>query len=154
MSDITILKLDAASPDFTRQLKDLLAFDDVDDLEIHQRVLAIIADVRNNGDEAVIEYTNRFDHRSITQASELELSPEMLKSAWDGLSAEQAQALQTAADRVRAYAEHQKIESWQYTEADGTVLGQKITPLDRVGLYVPGGKAAYPSSVLMNAIPA
>ncbi len=90
MSDITILKLDAASPDFDRQLKNLLAFDDADDLEIHQRVLAIIADVRKNGDKAVIEYTNRFDHRSLTQASELELSPEALKSAWNGLPAEQA----------------------------------------------------------------
>ena len=154
MSNINITRLDASSADFDRQLKDLLAFDETDDLEIHQRVLAIIADVRKNGDKAVIEYTNRFDHRAVTQTSELELSPEVLKSAWNGLPAEQAQALQTAADRIRAYAEHQKIESWQYTEADGTVLGQKITPLDRVGLYVPGGKAAYPSSVLMNAIPA
>ncbi|WP_027149676.1 histidinol dehydrogenase [Methylobacter tundripaludum] len=154
MSDINITRLDASSADFDRQLKDLLAFDETDDLEIHQRVLAIIADVRKNGDKAVVEYTNRFDHRAITQASELELSPEVLKSAWNGLPAEQTLALQTAADRIRAYAEHQKMESWQYTEADGTVLGQKITPLDRVGLYVPGGKAAYPSSVLMNAIPA
>jgi len=154
MSDITLLKLNATSPDFNQQLKNLLAFDETDDLDIHQRVLAIIADVRNNGDKAVIDYSNRFDHRVIVAASELELSAETLKSAWDSLPADQAQALQTAADRVRAYAERQKMESWQYTEADGTVLGQKITPLDRVGLYVPGGKAAYPSSVLMNAIPA
>ncbi|MGZ8181260.1 MAG: histidinol dehydrogenase, partial [Methylobacter sp.] len=154
MPNINITKLDASSADFDRQLKDLLAFDKTDDLEIHQRVLAIIADVRNNGDQAVIDYTNRFDHRTVTQASDLELSSELLKSAWNGLPAEQAQALQAAANRIRAYAEHQKMESWQYTEADGTVLGQKITPLDRVGLYVPGGKAAYPSSVLMNAIPA
>ncbi|MDO9138710.1 MAG: histidinol dehydrogenase [Methylobacter sp.] len=154
MSDISILKLNATSPDFNQQLKNLLAFDETDDLDIHQRVLAIIADVRNNGDKAVIDYSNRFDHRTIVAASDLELSVETLKSAWDSLPAEQAQALQTAADRVRAYAERQKMESWQYTEADGTVLGQKITPLDRVGLYVPGGKAAYPSSVLMNAIPA
>jgi histidinol dehydrogenase len=154
MSNITILKLNTTSPDFNQQLKNLLAFDETDDLDIHQRVLAIIADVRNNGDKAVIDYTNRFDNRQITAAAELELSPESLKGAWNGLPSEQAQALQTAADRIRAYAERQKMESWQYTEADGTVLGQKITPLDRVGLYVPGGKAAYPSSVLMNAIPA
>ncbi len=117
-------------------------------------MLAIIANVRKNGDSAVIDYTNRFDHRQIIQSSELEVSKETLKSAWDSLPRAQATALQTAAERVRAYAEHQKIQSWQYTEADGTVLGQKVTPLDRVGLYVPGGKAAYPSSVLMNAIPA
>ena len=151
---INITQLDASSADFDRQLKDLLAFDATDDLEIHQRVLSIIADVRNNGDQAIMDYTNRFDHRTVMDASELELTPETLKAAWDSLPTEQTQALQTAADRIRAYAEHQKIASWQYTEADGTVLGQKITPLDRVGLYVPGGKAAYPSSVLMNAIPA
>ncbi|MGZ4998430.1 MAG: histidinol dehydrogenase, partial [Methylobacter sp.] len=138
MFNINIARLDASSADFDRQLKDLLAFDETDDLEIHQRVLAIIANVRKNGDKAVVEYTNRFDNRGVTQASELELSSEVLKSAWNDLPPEQAKALQTAADRIRAYAEHQKIESWQYTETDGTVLGQKITPLDRVGLYVPG----------------
>ena len=154
MSYLTITKLDAASVDFDQQLQHLLAWDETDDLDIQQRVLAIIADVRKNGDQAVIEYTNRFDQRNIAKAGELELSKEALKSAWEQLPPEQAQALQIAADRIRAYAEHQKIQSWQYTEADGTVLGQKVTPLDRVGLYVPGGKASYPSSVLMNAIPA
>ncbi len=154
MPDLNIQKIDASSPDFDRQLQHLLAWDEADDLDIQQRVLAIIADVRKNGDKAVIDYTNRFDHRNIAKADELELSKEALKSAWEQLPAEQAQALQTAADRIRTYAEHQKIQSWQYTEADGTVLGQKVTPLDRVGLYVPGGKASYPSSVLMNAIPA
>ncbi len=154
MSNINITKLDASSADFNQQLQNLLAWNETDDREIHQRVLDIIADVRKNGDKAVIEYTNRFDQCHIANASELEFSRATLKSAWDQLPADQAQALQTAADRVRAYAEHQKMESWQYTEADGTVLGQKVTPLDRVGLYVPGGKAAYPSSVLMNAIPA
>ena len=151
---LTITKLDASAVDFDQQLKQLLAWDEADDLDIQQRVLAIIADVRKNGDKAVIDYTNRFDQRNIAKADELELSKEALKSAWEQLPAEQAQALQIAADRIRAYAEHQKIQSWQYTEADGTVLGQKVTPLDRVGLYVPGGKASYPSSVLMNAIPA
>ncbi|MEI6067411.1 MAG: histidinol dehydrogenase [Methylococcaceae bacterium] len=154
MTCLTITKLDASSVDFDQQLKHLLAWDETDDLDIQQRVLAIIADVRKNGDKAVIDYTNRFDHRNIAKADELELSKEALKSAWEQLPAEQAQALQIAADRIRAYAEHQKIQSWQYTEADGTVLGQKVTPLDSVGLYVPGGKASYPSSVLMNAIPA
>jgi histidinol dehydrogenase len=154
MSYLNITKLDASSADFDQQLQQLLAWDEADDLDIQQRVLAIIADVRKNGDKAVIDYTNRFDHRNIAQAGELELSKETLKSAWEKLPVDQAKALQTAADRVRAYAEHQKMQSWQYTEADGTVLGQKVTPLDRVGLYVPGGKAAYPSSVLMNAIPA
>ena len=154
MSYLNITKLNASSADFDQQLQQLLAWDEADDRDIHQRVLDIIADVRKKGDEAVIDYTNRFDHRNITHASELELSKETLKSAWEKLSVDQAQALQTAADRIRAYAEYQKMQSWQYTEADGTVLGQKVTPLDRVGLYVPGGKAAYPSSVLMNAIPA
>ncbi|WP_036248432.1 histidinol dehydrogenase [Methylobacter sp. BBA5.1] len=154
MSDLNLTKLDASSADFDRQLKNLLAWDETDDLEIHQRVLSIIADVRKNGDKAVIEYTNRFDHCQITDAGQLELSRDRLKAAWEKLPADQAKALQTAADRIRAYAEKQKMESWQYTEADGTMLGQKVTPLDRVGLYVPGGKAAYPSSVLMNAIPA
>jgi histidinol dehydrogenase len=154
MSDINIQKLNTSAPDFNQQLHDLLAWNETDDLDIHKRVLDIIADVRKRGDAAVINYTNRFDNREVVDAGELEMSKETLKAAWENLPADQAHALQTAADRVRAYAEHQKIQPWQYTEADGTVLGQKITPLDRVGLYVPGGKAAYPSSVLMNAIPA
>jgi histidinol dehydrogenase len=154
MSNLTIKKLNTTSPNFNQQLQALLAWDETDDLDVHKRVLDIIADVRKRGDAAVIDYTNRFDKRDVTNTSELEMSKATLKAAWEGLPEIQAQALQTAADRIRAYAEHQKIESWQYTEADGTVLGQKITPLDRVGLYVPGGKAAYPSSVLMNAIPA
>lgn len=154
MSEITITELDAASPDFAGQLQQLLAWNETEDFDIHRQVLDIIADVRSNGDKAVIAYTNRFDHRQVSAASELELSQASLKSAFEAIPTNQAAALQTAADRIRAYAEHQKLQSWDYTEADGTVLGQKITPLDRVGLYVPGGKAAYPSSVLMNAIPA
>ncbi len=154
MTELHIAKLDASSADFDQQLQKLLDWDESDDLEVQQRVLAIIADVRNNGDQALIEYTNRFDHCTINKASELEFSRATLTSAWDNLPTEQAQALQIAAERIRAYANHQKLASWQYQEADGTVLGQKITPLDSVGLYVPGGKAAYPSSVLMNAIPA
>ncbi|MDD1611510.1 MAG: histidinol dehydrogenase, partial [Methylococcaceae bacterium] len=154
MSKITLTRLDAASPDFSSQLDRLLAWNESEDLSIHQRVIEIIGDVRARGDQALIDYTNRFDQRAVTRASELELSAAQLKAAFDEVPGDQAKALQSAADRIRAYAEHQKLQSWSYTETDGTVLGQKITPLDRVGLYVPGGKAAYPSSVLMNAIPA
>ncbi|MGR9044765.1 MAG: histidinol dehydrogenase [Gammaproteobacteria bacterium] len=154
MTELNITRLDAANADFAERLNTLLRWDETDDREIQTRVLEIIADVKKRGDQAVIDYTNRFDQRTIDSASQLELSQATLKAAWDGLPTDQAQALSTAAQRIRAYAEHQKMESWQYTETDGTVLGQKITPLDRVGLYVPGGKAAYPSSVLMNAIPA
>ena len=154
MSALTMLRLDFASADFEQQLKQRLAFDASEDLEIQHRVLEIIANVRQNGDHALIDYTNRFDGTDFKTGAELALSPAALQQAWDSLPAEQAQALQAAANRVRAYAEHQKMQSWQFTEADGTVLGQKVTPLDKAGLYVPGGKAAYPSSVLMNAIPA
>ena len=154
MSNIRIQKLSASDANFNAQLTQLLAWDETDDFTIHQQVLDIISNVRKKGDEAVIEYTNRFDHCAITHANDLELTSSTLKAAWDNLSADQAHALELAAARIRSYAEHQKMASWQHTEADGTVLGQKVTPLDRVGLYVPGGKAAYPSSVLMNAIPA
>ena len=154
MSAINMLRLDSASADFARDLQQRLAWDASDDLDIHQRVLEIIANVRKSGDQALIDYSNRFDRTAFKAAAELELSPAALKQAWDSLPEAQAQALQTAADRVRSYAEHQKMQSWQFTEADGTVLGQKVTPLDKAGLYVPGGKASYPSSVLMNAIPA
>ena len=154
MSILKIKRLDSNNADFNQQLSQLLAWDESDDLEVHQRVLDIIANVRKNGDKAVLDYTNQFDQTQFKKATELELSPDTLKKAWDTLSAEKADALQTAANRIRAYAEEQKMQSWQYTEADGTILGQKITALDKAGLYVPGGKAAYPSSVLMNAIPA
>ena len=154
MTDINMTRLDTADSNFYADLKKLQAFDDSEDLEVHKRVLDIIADVRSNGDEAVIRYTNQFDHREIKTAADLELSKETLKQAWESLSEEEAKALQTAADRIFVYAEHQKMQSWQFKEADGTLLGQKVTPLDKAGLYVPGGKAAYPSSVLMNAIPA
>ncbi len=147
-------RLDSAAADFNRQLQARLAWDAAEDLEIHHRVLDIIADIRKNGDRALLEYTNRFDHCQFNNAAQLELKQEALEQAWKSLPGEQAHALQTAAERIRAYAEQQKLHSWQYTEADGNLLGQKITALDKAGLYVPGGKAAYPSSVLMNAIPA
>ncbi|MDQ4427690.1 histidinol dehydrogenase, partial [Thalassolituus sp.] len=119
-----------------------------------EAVTNIVNDVRSRGDEALIEYTNKFDRTSASTMADLELTQEQLQAALDGLDEKQRTALITAADRVRDYHEKQKQDSWQYTEADGTVLGQKVTPMDRVGIYVPGGKAAYPSSVLMNAIPA
>ncbi len=150
----TIRTLDTENTQFNSQLQDLLAWDESDDLTIHQQVTDIIAQVRSRGDAAVLDYTQRFDHFQPVNASALELSPEQLKTAWDHLSPEVSSALQIAADRIRDYAQKQKLESWQYQQADGTVLGQKITALQRVGLYVPGGLAAYPSSVLMNAIPA
>ncbi|NOQ16008.1 MAG: histidinol dehydrogenase [Methyloprofundus sp.] len=150
----TITRLNSSDANFSTDLQQLLAWEESSDQEIHQRVLDIIANVRKNGDQAVIDYTNQFDRCNLSNASQLEISQEKMKAAWNNLPADKAEALQTAANRVRAYAEKQKMESWQYTETDGTMLGQKVTPLDRAGLYVPGGKAAYPSSVLMNAIPA
>jgi len=154
MSDLHITQLDASHAEFSTQLKALLAWDAADDFSIQNKVLEIITAIRREGDKALLTYTNQFDRRNVQQAADLELDKAILKQAWDGLSVEQKQALQTAADRIFAYAQHQKLHSWEFTEEDGTVLGQKITALDKVGLYVPGGKAAYPSSVLMNAIPA
>ncbi len=154
MSDLQITQLNTADTHFAVNLNALLAWDNTDDLKIHQQVMAIIATVRNQGDDAVIRYTNQFDHCKFTTAIEMELSKAILKQAWDKLSKVEAQALQGAADRIFSYAEHQKLESWSYKEDNGTLLGQKITALNKAGLYVPGGKAAYPSSVLMNAIPA
>lgn len=140
--------------DFWVGLDRLLAWEGVSDQAINQTVRDILADVRARGDQSLVEYTARFDRRQAESMADLELPRERLQQALDALPAEQRQALETAAQRVRSYHEHQKLESWHYTEADGTVLGQQVTALDRVGLYVPGGKAAYPSSVLMNAIPA
>ena len=154
MSPVKITTLNSSDTDFEKRLQKQLAWDEADNLETHQQVLTIIAKVRKEGDKAVLDYTNKFDKTNFKKSSEIDLPLESLKNAWDNLSAEKADALQTAANRIRTYAEEQKMQSWQYTEEDGTVLGQKITALDKVGLYVPGGKAAYPSSVLMNAIPA
>ncbi|MCK5871619.1 MAG: histidinol dehydrogenase [Methylococcales bacterium] len=154
MNHIAMKHLDATAPDFNHQLSALLAWNASDDLDVHQRVVAIIKDVRTEGDAAVIRYTNQFDQCQFKAMGELELSKEVLKDAWDNLPQAESDALKTASERIFSYAQHQKLESWSFTEANGTKLGQKITPLNRVGLYVPGGKAAYPSSVLMNAIPA
>lgn len=140
--------------DFDDKLKALLAFETAQDDSIDEVVASILKDVKKRGDAAVLEYTNRFDKTNATHLAELEVSKEELIVALSGLPAGQREALQVAADRVRTYHEKQLMSSWSYTEDDGTLLGQQVTSLDRVGLYVPGGKAAYPSSVLMNAIPA
>ena len=155
---IQIRKLDTTAPDFKAQLSAVLAFEASEDEAIDRAAAQILADVKARGDAAVIEYTNRFDKLNAEAVASLEIGKAELQAALAGLSAERRNALQVAADRVRAYHARQKIEiggdGFTYTETDGTVLGQKVTPLDRVGIYVPGGKAAYPSSVLMNAIPA
>ena len=151
---IEIEILDTQNKDFWQRLDKILAWDSVSDNAVLKTVTDILADVKQNGDSAIVKYTNRFDCMNVSTLSELEISQQRLQSALDSLSDKQRTALEKAAARVRSYAEHQKMQSWSYTEEDGTVLGQQVTPLDRVGLYVPGGKAAYPSSVLMNAIPA
>lgn len=156
--NISIRKLDSSTAGFDRQLSAVLAFEASEDEAIDRAAAAILADVKTRGDDAVLEYTKRFDRLDVAAVTALEIGRDALLAALAQLSPVRRQALQTAADRVRAYHERQKKEcgsdGFLYTEADGTVLGQKVTPLDRVGIYVPGGKAAYPSSVLMNAIPA
>ena len=151
------LRLSTTQADFETQFQQRLHWSADTDAAIEQRVADILADVKTRGDAAVLEYTARFDGLQADSMAALELTQAELKAAFEGLPQVQQQALQDAAARVRSYHEAQKKasgESWQYRDADGTLLGQKVTPLDRVGIYVPGGKAAYPSSVLMNAIPA
>ena len=149
-----VKRLSTADVNFEAELKQLLAFETAQDDRIDQVVADILRDVKTRGDAAVLEYTQRFDRLQASRLSELELGKAELQAALDGLPAAQRQALQQAAERVRSYHAKQIQTSWTYTEDDGTVLGQQVTAIDRVGLYVPGGKAAYPSSVLMNAIPA
>ncbi|MEI7430370.1 MAG: histidinol dehydrogenase, partial [Betaproteobacteria bacterium] len=151
---ISIKRFCSSDAGFTAQLDALLAFESAQDESVDRAVATILADVKARGDAAVVEFTHRFDRLDVQSMAELELSKEDLQSALDGLPKPQREALEEAARRVRSYHERQPLQSWQYEEADGTLLGQKVTPLDRVGLYVPGGKASYPSSVLMNAIPA
>ncbi|MCG7948543.1 MAG: histidinol dehydrogenase, partial [Candidatus Thiodiazotropha taylori] len=152
MSDIR--KLSTSNDDFQQQLDALLAWESVSDTGVNDTVNQIIQDIRQRGNEALLEFTHRFDRWQANSADDLQIPLSRLQQAWETIPEEQQRALQVSADRIRAYAERQRMESWSYTEADGTLLGQQVTPLDRVGLYVPGGKAAYPSSVLMNAIPA
>ena len=152
-----VLQLSTASPTFDAEFQRRLHWSAETDEGIEQRVADILADVRQRGDEAVLDFTRRFDGLAVERMADLELGADELRRAFDGLPAEQRHALQAAAARVRRYHEAQKQasgESWSFRDEDGTLLGQKVTPLDRVGIYVPGGKAAYPSSVLMNAIPA
>ncbi len=147
-------RLNTADTDFWPRLEALTAWEGVADQAVNVIVRDILAEVRQRGDQALLEYTRRFDRLEVASAAELEVPAERLQTALAALPSAQHHALVAAAARIRGYAERQKQDSWSFSEADGTVLGQQVTPLDRVGLYVPGGKAAYPSSVLMNAIPA
>ena len=149
-----IKRLSSQQADFDTQLNNLLAFESTQDDKLEATVASILADVRTRGDAAVLEYTQRFDRLSVNTAASLEISKSELRTAFEGLPSEQRVALEKAAERVTAYHQKQVQVSWSYTEEDGTLLGQQISAIDRVGLYVPGGKAAYPSSVLMNALPA
>jgi histidinol dehydrogenase len=154
MAEALIRRLDAAAPDFESALEQLTAIDTAQDEAIDTSVAAIIADVRARGDAAVLEYTALFDRVKAPSVAALEIKSGEFKTALEAISAAERAALTTAAARIREFHQRQRTESWSFTEADGTRLGQIVTALDRVGIYVPGGKAAYPSTVLMNAIPA
>ncbi len=147
-------RLDSRAPDFDRQLQQLTAWETALDAEVGTTVGAIIADIRQRGDVALLEYTARFDRYPVAAAGDLEIDPARMQTALAAIGAGQRQALAQAAQRVRSYHEHQLQHSWDYRDELGNRLGQQITPLDRAGIYVPGGKASYPSSVLMNALPA
>jgi histidinol dehydrogenase len=151
---LVIRRYDAAAPSFAQDLAALVAFEGGQDPAVDAAVAAIVADVRARGDAAVLECTARFDRLRADSVAELEITAAAMRAAFDGLPPAERAALEFAAGRVRAYHERQKMESWSYREPDGSEYGQQVTPLDRVGVYVPGGKAAYPSSVLMNVIPA
>jgi histidinol dehydrogenase len=155
---VVVKRLKSSDLGFQKTLLDSLSLPTVDDQAIDQVVLNILAEIKTGGDDSLLRYTKQFDRLSANRVSDLEIKQVDLEAAYRSLPSEQAKALEIAAQRVRAYHEKQReaagCRSWEYTEPDGTRLGQKVTPLDRVGIYVPGGKAAYPSSVLMNAIPA
>ncbi len=153
-TDVSVMRLQASAADFDRQLTALLAWESVSDGQVNQVVDEVLGRVRREGDAALVEYTNRFDRLNAATMAELEVPAARLQQALDNLPDQERQALQTAVDRIRDYHERQKAESWSYREADGSLLGQQVTAMDRVGIYVPGGKASYPSSVLMNALPA
>ncbi len=152
--NLSIRRLDSRQDNFDTQLERLLHWQTETDPAVQQTVLAILERVRRDGDAAVLEYTRRFDQVEANRLAELEVPQDRLELALAAIPKERLLALETAAERIRSHAEHQKLQPWQYRDDLGNLLGQKITPLDRVGLYVPGGRAAYPSSVLMNAIPA
>ena len=149
-----ITRLNASQSDFDSALAKLLAWDDSVDHQVNESVRHILHEVKTRGDAAVMEFTEKFDRLKVSSMAELEISQDRLQAALDKIPQDQREGLEKAAERIRDYHERQNQQSWQYEDEDGTVLGQKVTPLDRAGLYVPGGKAAYPSSVLMNAIPA
>jgi histidinol dehydrogenase len=147
-------KLDADAPEFEREFVALIAFEAAQDPAVDAAVAGIVADVRARGDAALLEWTAKFDRHTPASAAALEIPAAEMRAAFEALPSAQRAALEAAAARIRAYHERQKMASWSYREADGSELGAQVTPLDRVGVYVPGGKAAYPSSVLMNVIPA
>jgi len=154
MSESIITRLDASQSDFNQRLDQLLAWESVSDTRVAAVVDDILHQVKTRGDAAVVEFTNKFDRRSAQSINDFVVTSAELQHALTQISDEQRAALEIAAERIRSYHQHQLQSSWRYTEADGTVLGQQISAMERVGLYVPGGKASYPSSVLMNAIPA
>ena len=154
MSEALIKRLDTSAQDFNQALQQLLAWESVSDDRVANVVAEIIEQVKTRGDAAVVGYTNRFDRRQAHSLQDLLVTRDQLRDALLSIGTQERAALEMAAERIRAYHQHQLQSSWQYTEADGTVLGQQVSAMERVGLYVPGGKASYPSSVLMNAIPA
>jgi histidinol dehydrogenase len=151
---MSMRRLDSRDPGFDAALAELTAWEDALDAEVATTVAGIIAAVRSRGDAALLEYTARFDRFEVTRAADLEVGPERLDAALRAIGPEQRAALEQAAERVRSYHQHQRQQSWDYSDELGNRLGQQITPLERAGIYVPGGKASYPSSVLMNALPA
>ena len=151
---INVKQISSSSSNFWQDLEALISWESVSDDTVFNVVKDIVGQIKSRRNEALIEYTNKFDRMDIHAANELEIPKKRLQQSFDSLDSETQSLLKQSADRIRSYHEHQKQESWSYTEADGTMLGQQVTPLDSAGLYVPGGKAAYPSSVLMNAIPA
>lgn len=151
---MNIKRLKTSQADYQTQMENLLAWEGVSDDKVNSTVRDIINNIRTRGDDALVEFTNKFDRMNVSSMKDLTFSKAQIETAYNNIPDDQRQALEVAADRVRSYHKHQIMESWSYTEDDGTLLGQQITALDRVGLYVPGGKATYPSSVLMNAIPA
>ncbi len=151
---VQVKQLNSTDSNFDQTLQQLLVFENTMDESIDATVAQILSEIKKRGNKALIEFTNRFDHVSVNSMTELELTQDKLQQSLSSLATAQRQALEHAAERIKTYHEKQVAASWQYQESDNTILGQKVTPLDRVGLYVPGGKASYPSSVLMNAIPA
>lgn len=154
MSTPVIKRLDAQQTDFYQQLDKMLDWDEVSDQQVKDIVDEVLLAVKTRGDEALLEYTRRFDRLDVSNAADLKLDPAQLQEALQRIPVEQREALEKAAERIDSYHQRQNQGSWRYEEADGTVLGQKVTPMQRVGVYVPGGKAAYPSTVLMNVMPA